>query len=139
MIMASTTYKPRGNSDHMICVHLMAGFTGQLKEWWDNALTEEGTTFIQTSLNESGNQNSIHTLVFTITKHFLRDPIVFQAHTSEILPNIRYRKLSDYRWYKEVYFSKIHSRTDVNQPYWKEKFLNGLANLRILKHYRDVL
>ena len=41
MIMASTTYKSRGNTDHSICAHLTVGFIGQLKGWWDNALTKE--------------------------------------------------------------------------------------------------
>ena len=48
------------------------------------------------------------------TKHFLGDPIAFQAHTTKILQYIRSKKLSDYRWYKEVYFAKVHSRIDVN-------------------------
>ena len=102
--------------------------------------------FIQTSLDESGKQNLIHTLIFTITKHFLGDPIVFQAHTSEILQNIKCRKLSDYRWYKKVYFAKVHSRTDVNKPYWKERFLNGLpksfsqrVQMRIKAMYNGII
>ena len=114
--MASTTYKSKGNSNYRNCVHLIVRFTGQLKEWWDNALIEEDKIFIQTSLDEKGNENLVHTLIFAITKHFLGDPIAFQARTLEILQNIRCRKLSDYRWYKEVYFAKVHSRTDVNQP-----------------------
>ena len=81
MIMASTAYKSRGNSDHLICVHLVVRFTSQLKGWWDNALIEEEKIFIQTSLDERRNQNSVHTLIFAITKHFLGDPIVFQAYT----------------------------------------------------------
>ena len=117
IIMASTTYKSRGNSDHLICVHLIASFTSQLKGWWDNALTKEEKIYIQTSLDERGNQNSVHTLIFAITKHFLGDPISFQARTSEILQYIRCRNLSDYRWYKEIYFAKVHTRPDVNQPY----------------------
>ena len=47
MIMASTTYKSRGNSDQVICTHLIVGFTSQLKGWWDNALTKEEKRFIQ--------------------------------------------------------------------------------------------
>ncbi|KAL6342400.1 hypothetical protein AAG906_009073 [Vitis piasezkii] len=47
MIMASTAYKSRGNLDPAICFHLIAGFTGQLKGWWDNALTEEEMRYIQ--------------------------------------------------------------------------------------------
>ena len=144
--MASTTYKSRGNSDHLICVHLVAGFTGQLKGWQDNALTEKERIYIQTSLDERGNQNSVHTPIFAITKHFLGDLIAFQACTSEILQNIRCGKLNDYRWSKEVYFAKAHTRPDVNQPDWKKRFLNGLPKsfsqriqLRIKEMYNGVI
>ena len=144
--MASTTYKSKGNSDHLIYVHLIADFTSQLKGWWDNALTKEEKIYIQTSLDERGNQNSVHRLIFVITKHFLGDPISFQAHTSKILQYIRCRNLSDYRWYKEIYFAKVHTRPDVNQPYWKERFLNGLpksfsqrVQLRIKEMYNGVI
>ena len=53
--------------------------------------------------------------------------------------------MSDYRWYKEVYFAKVHSITDCNQPYWKERFLNGLpkvfsqrVQLRIKEMYNGI-
>ena len=79
MIMASTTYKSRENSNQSICTHLIAGFTCQLKGWWDNALTKKEEKFIQNSLDELGNQNSVHTLIYAITKHFLGDPVSFQS------------------------------------------------------------
>ena len=129
MIMASTTYKSRGNSDQAICTHLIVGFAGQLKEWWDNTLTKEEKRFIQNSLDELGNQNSVHTLIYAITKHFIRDPVSFQSQSSEILQNLHCKELSDYRWYKEIYFAKVHSKTYCNQPYWKERFLNGLPKV----------
>ena len=144
--MASTAYKSRGNLDTAICFHLIAGFTGQLKGWWDNALTEEERRFIQKSIDESGNPNAVHTLIYAITKHFLGDPLSFQSRSSEILQNLHYDKLSDYRWYKEVYFAKVHTRTDCNQPYWKERFLNGLpkvfsqrVQLRIKEMYNVII
>ena len=62
--MASTTYKSKENSNHLICVHPVAGFTSQLKGWWDNALIEEDKIYIQTSLDEIRNQNLVHTLFF---------------------------------------------------------------------------
>ena len=53
--------------------------------------------------------------------------------------------MSDYKWYKEVYFAKVHSRTNCNQPYWKERFLNGLpkvfsqrVQLRIKEMYNGI-
>ena len=102
MIMASTAYKSKGNSDQTMSTHLIVGFTVQLKGWWDNALIEEKKRFIQNNLDEVGNQNSIHTLIYVITKHFLRDPVSFQSRSSEILQNLHCKKLRDYRWYKEV-------------------------------------
>ena len=129
MIMASTTYKSRGNSDQAICTHLIVGFAGQLKEWWDNTLTKEEKRFIQNSLDELGNQNSVHTLIYPITKHFIKDPVSFQSRSSKILQNLHCKELSDYRWYKEIYFAKVHLKTYCNQPYWKERFLNGLPKV----------
>lgn len=146
MIMASIGYKARGNSDHLISVHLIAGFTGQLKGWWDNALTEEEKILVQTSLDERGNQNSVHTLIYAITKHFLGEPTVFQQRASEILQNLKCRKLGDFRWYKDIYLSKVYTRHDANQSYWKERFLNGLpkslaerVQLRIKAKYNGII
>ena len=79
IIMVSTTYKSRGNLDPTICFHLIVGFTGQLKRWWDNALIDEESRFIQKSVDESGNPNAVHTLIYAITKHFLGDPLSFQS------------------------------------------------------------
>ena len=88
----------------------------------------------------------IHTLIYAITKHFLGDPLSFQSRSYKILQNLHYDKLSDYRWYKEVYFAKVHTRTDCNQPYWKERFLNGLpkvfsqrVQLRIKEMYNVII
>ena len=77
MIMASTAYNAKGNTDHLISRHLIVGFTSQLKGWWDNVLTKEEKKVVQTSLDERGNQNSVHTLIYAIAKHFLREPMVF--------------------------------------------------------------
>ena len=81
---------------------------------------------VQTSLDEKGNQNSMHTLIYAITKHFLGEPMVFQEHALKILQNLRCRKLADFSWYKDVYLSKVYTRTDANQPFWKERFVHGL-------------
>ena len=142
----TTTYKSRGNLDLTICFHLIAGFIGQLKGWWDNAPTDEERRFIQKSVDESGNPNAVHTLIYVITKYFLGDPLSFQSRSYEILQNLHCDKLSDYRWYKEVYFAKVHSRTDCNQPYWKERFLNGLpkvfsqkVQIRIKEMYNGII
>ena len=42
MTMVSTTYKSNNRlSYHAVAQTLVAGFTGQLKGWWDNYLTQD--------------------------------------------------------------------------------------------------
>ena len=146
MIMASTAYNAKGNTDHLISRHLIVGFIGQLKGWWDNVLTKEEKKVVQTSLDERGNQNSMHTLIYAIAKHFLREPMVFQERGLEILQNLRCRKLEDFRCYKDVYLSKLYTMIDANQPFWKERFLHGLpktlakrVQMRIKKKYNWII
>jgi hypothetical protein len=45
------------------------------------------------------------------------------------LSNLRCPTLSDFRWYKDVFHSRVMLREDSNQPFWKEKFINGLPHL----------
>ena len=40
--------------------------------------------------------------------------------------HLRCPQLSDFRWYKDVFISKVLSRNDCQQSYWKEKFVAGL-------------
>ena len=37
-------------------------------------LNENERNYIQTSTNEEGEQNAVHGLIYSITKHFIRDP-----------------------------------------------------------------
>lgn len=81
MIIASTTYKSKGNGDHSIAKHLTVRFTGQLKGWWDNILLENDKTIILTAVRgdgtPNGTQNAVHVLVYAITKHFLGELTIF--------------------------------------------------------------
>ena len=42
------------------------------------------------------------------------------------LVNLKCPTLSDFRWYRDVFLSKVLARNDNSQPYWKEKFFGGL-------------
>ncbi|XP_059638718.1 uncharacterized protein LOC132280992 [Cornus florida] len=46
--------------------------------------------------------------------------------------------MSDFRWYKDIFLSRVMMRDDSNKPFWKEKFINGLPNLFAHK-IRDTL
>ncbi|XP_059650142.1 uncharacterized protein LOC132295895 [Cornus florida] len=151
--MVSTAYKTKNDSsDHAIAQLLVGGFTGQLKGWWDNILTPDKRQAILNSVKitpegtiiktEEGAdiEDAVATLIFSITKQFLGDLSIVRDKTSEILANLRCRKLQDFRWYKDVFLSKVLTRTDYNQAFWKEKFIAGLPNLfaqRIRKHFRS--
>jgi len=37
--------------------------------------------------------------------------------------------MSNYRWYQDVFISRVMLRTDSFKPYWKEKFIDGLPSL----------
>ena len=86
MVMLANTYKTiPDTSDHSVAYLLIAGFTGQLKGWWDNYLNEEQRSqilnaykldlFGQNILDDDDQpiQDAVNTLIFSISQHFLGD------------------------------------------------------------------
>ncbi|CAL8118500.1 unnamed protein product [Prunus armeniaca] len=121
---------------------LVTGFTGTLRYWWDKHLTPESKNLIihAVKLNEDGLpifdeqvgqgiEDGVNTLLYTIIEHFIGTPSHTTARIHDQLSNLRCPKLSDFRWYKDVFISRVMLRDDSNQPFWKEKFVNGLPNL----------
>ncbi|KAH9801496.1 hypothetical protein KPL71_001059 [Citrus sinensis] len=120
---------------------LIAGFTGQLKGWWDHLLTKlqqlDIFNAIQTDengapiLDEFNNpiQDAVATLILTISLHFIGDPSHLRDKNAELLHNLRCRKLSDFQEYKTTFFTRLFLRDDANHVTWKEKFLAGLPTL----------
>ena len=97
------------NSDFHAAGALVIGFTGLLKGWWDHYLSQNNRDYILNTkkiiVKEEGTsvqsyEDVVNTLLFAITKHFIRDPVYFQERTSEILNNLRCPKLQDFKWYK---------------------------------------
>uniref|UniRef100_A0A2K2AGZ1 DUF7746 domain-containing protein n=1 Tax=Populus trichocarpa TaxID=3694 RepID=A0A2K2AGZ1_POPTR len=142
MTMAANTYNTQtGTPDKAIAELLIAGFSGQLKGWWDYHLIETDHLHILNSiqtyedqtpiLDPSGNtiQDAVSTLILTISLHFVGDPSHLKDKNVELLSNLRCKKLSDFQWYKNTFLTRIILREDSNQPFWKEKFLAGLPIL----------
>ena len=48
-------------------------------------------------MNDEGKQNAVLRLMYAITKYFIGDPRVFEERNYEILQNLRYITLSDFR------------------------------------------
>ena len=84
--MAATTYLI-DNDDHNAAQLLIYGFFGTLRSWWDNCLNKYEREFLQTSTNDEREQNVVHRIVYTITKHFVGDSRILQKRSSKILQN----------------------------------------------------
>ena len=137
MTLLTNVYKNHGKIDHQIAHLIVTGFTGQLKSWWDHYLNNDDRNEILTAVKREINgsvimtdkqpsQDVVNTLIFTITKHFVGDPNQYKERVSDFLINLRCPQLSDFRWYKNVFISKVLSRNDCQQSYWKEKFIASL-------------
>ena len=134
MTMTAATYKIQGNDENKTA-GLIAGFSKQLKGWWDYYIFNyEKTQISQKVKPKMSNGQLIHTpdivntLIESITKQFIGNPSQIQDRASEALLNHKCPTLTDFRWYKDVFLSRIFTRPDCNLAYWKEKFVAGLPN-----------
>ncbi|GAV79134.1 LOW QUALITY PROTEIN: hypothetical protein CFOL_v3_22599, partial [Cephalotus follicularis] len=138
MTMVSNAHKIKNNSDKTVVNLLIAGFTGQLKVWWDNVLTTQQTEILETiqvnelkepifdsnykNINNETIEDVISTLIYNIAKYFVGDPTYLKDTTANQLSNLR-----------------LLTREDANKPY-KEKFKTGLPTLfvqKIKSKYRE--
>ncbi|KAH9686112.1 hypothetical protein KPL70_014237 [Citrus sinensis] len=142
MTMAANAYKTQaGTSDRAISEILIAGFTDQLKGWWDHLLTNQQQLDILNSIQVDENgapifdefnnpiQDAVATLILTISLNFIGDPSHLRDKNAELLHNLRCRKLSEFQSYKTSFFTRLFLRDDANHITWKEKLLAGLPTL----------
>ncbi|KAH9779680.1 hypothetical protein KPL71_007793 [Citrus sinensis] len=142
MTMAANAYKTQsGTSDKAIAEILIAGFTGQLKGWWDHLLTKQQQSDILNSIQVDENgasildeynnpiQDAVATLILTISFHFIGDHSHLRDKNAELLHNLRCRKLSEFQSDKTTFITRLFLRDDANHTTWKEKFLAGLPTL----------
>ena len=111
------------------------------KGWWDNFLTidqqqeivkafkrdTEGKPILDYENREI--QDAIAFLIFSISKHFIGDPSHLKDENYELLSNLKCKKFIDFKWYKDIFMTRIMQRIDNSQPFWKENFLTGLPIL----------
>ena len=108
----------------------MQGFNGQLKGWWDNLSVEHDKLAIINSVKTETNQeDAISTLIYYIIQNFVGDPNIFKKRSTNQLANLYCPTMSDYRWYKDTFLSKVTLREDGFAGFWKERFLTGLPKL----------
>ena len=52
---------------------------------------------------------------------------MWKDRSAELLSNLKCRTLADFRWYRDTFLTRVYTREDSQQPFWKEKFLAGLS------------
>ena len=128
---------------------IIAGFTGQLRGWWDNFLTPEERYAIMNAykeeiIRESGTdekgqpaertsvkkvEDVVYTLVLTILEHF-NGRFFNQNETIRTLLNgLKCKHLGHFRWYKDTFMSRVMELPESKYEYWKNKFIDGLPPL----------
>ena len=89
---------------------------------------EEGLPIFDESRGK-GVPDGVNTLIYTIMKHFVAKPSNITSRIYDQLSNLRCRNLGEYRWYEDVFTTRVMHRSDCNFPFWKENFINGLPRL----------
>ncbi|GAV79866.1 LOW QUALITY PROTEIN: zf-CCHC domain-containing protein, partial [Cephalotus follicularis] len=109
-----------------------------------NQTTQEINKIIEQNnyTNNTNNEtieDAVSTLIYNIANYFVGNPTYLKDRTADQLSNLRCKKLQDF-WYKDTFMTKVLTREDANQPYWKEKFITGLPTLfaeKIKNKYRE--
>ena len=118
MGVAATAFKVSGYSNKNVTTIIAVGFSGQLKNLWNNYLTyDERLVILNHTTNEYDErgkhiQDAPETLVHTITLHFVGNPQKGQAAAKIVIINLGCSTLSNYRWYKDVFFTIVLKRED---------------------------
>ncbi|KAG5615834.1 hypothetical protein H5410_015658 [Solanum commersonii] len=109
-----------------------AGFTGQLKGWWDNYLNQTQRDTVLMAVKQEGDQitqNAVYTLVLNIIEHFSGRWSDNSETIRTLLQNLRCKTLTSFRYYKDVFLCRVMELPECNSTHWKSKFIDGLPTL----------
>ena len=108
---------------------LVTEFSGTLRGWWDSYLTEDSKDSIRNAVKKNdegfpifdesigrGILNGMNTLIYTIIKHFVGTPYNISSRVSDLLNNLKCPSMTDYRWYQDVFTSRVMLRKDCHKP-----------------------
>ncbi|XP_070041098.1 uncharacterized protein [Nicotiana tomentosiformis] len=132
MLMYNTICKVNKNFEKTIVGMTVAGFTGQLKGWWDNYLMNEYRAEIMNAVKVEEGQNyhnCVYSLALNIIEHFSGRWSDNSETLRIMLQNLRCKSLTYFRWYKDVFLSRVMELPECNSTHWKSKFIDGLPTL----------
>ena len=121
MFVAATSYLRRMSQKEIIDA-LTAGFTGNLRSWWHNHLTDANREAIKEAVLEKTEQgsngdtitiqpNSVNTFVYTTIKHFVGRTTLYSDQSMEALLEMKCPKMSNFKWYKDAFMSRLYNLT----------------------------
>ena len=145
--MVGIAYQNKHDLDQPEIVNLFfTGFSGTLRGWWDSYLTDKSKDSIKHAVKKNDEclpifyenigcsiLDGVNTLIYTILKHFVGTPSNISSRVSDLLNNLRCPTMTDHRWYKDVFISRVMLRKDCHKPYWKERSIDGLPRIFTLK------
>ena len=96
-----------------------------LKSWWNKYFTkdmhEDIQNVVQVDVNDfpifdedigTSKPDGINTLILTIIKHLIETPTNIHSRIHDQLINLTCPTLSDFRWYKDGFTSRVMLRDD---------------------------
>ena len=145
--IATATTSPENRAtrtDQTICKMIVAGFTGQLRGWWDNFLDDTKCEAIFNATNDhpgkdnlgrplrAGRSDAVYTLMLTIIEHFGVRFTNQYENIRTLLNGLKCRHLGEFRWYKDTFLSRLWIYLKVSMTIGK---LNSLMafHLYLLK------
>ena len=131
MSMVGIAYQNNHDLDQPNIVNLLVTvFSSTFRGWWDSYLTEESRDSIRHAVKKNdeglpifdesigrGILDGVNTLIYTILKHFVGTPSNISSRVSDLLNNLRCPTMTDYRWYQDVFISRVMLQKDCYKPY----------------------
>ena len=102
---------------------LVNDFSSTLHEWRD--LYPIGLPIFAKHIDR-GTLDDLSTLIYTIPKYFVGTPSNISPRVSGLLNILRCSTMTNYKWYQDVFVSRVMLQKDCHKPYWKERFIDGL-------------
>ncbi|XP_047250003.1 uncharacterized protein LOC124885803 [Capsicum annuum] len=139
--LATKATDRNAKTDQTICKMIVAGFTGQLRGWWDNFLDDAKRAAIFDATNEkegkdnlgrtlaAGRSDAVYTLMLTIIEHFGGRFTNHHENIRTLLNGLKCRHLGEFRWYKDTFLSRVMDLPESRYEHWKAKFIDGLPPL----------
>ncbi|KAA0037024.1 polyprotein [Cucumis melo var. makuwa] len=125
-------------------------FTGNLRSWWHNHLTDANREAIKDAVLEKTEQgpngdvvttqpNSVNTLVYVAIKHFIGRTTLYSDQPMEGLLGMKCPKMSDFKWYKDTFMSRLYNLMTCRDVVWKHKYVEGLPKYVKEKFYSTMV